>query len=307
MNIPDTVILYHVYGSTALYNQLRFSILTLYHQLKGDFKNMKVVIYTDDARNFEMYKEAMPFYIEPLTKDSVQSYKGEQQFVHRVKICVIKDCFLKYKSNILYLDSDTYLTKNPLPLLNCISGTTSIMNSNDYDLISADDLYENNDWLHIRKAIKNYVYIIEGKKTTIPLTTRMWNAGVIGISKENSHLLDNILELTDQIYKNKRVFTAEQLAFSYYLQNKTDLISSEDVVFHYWRNFYGSYWKNSHDFHFRKFFNQECKKSINDQAVAAYQLTLEPQKLMQMPNPSLLQKIIKRFNLLKKVAIKGKL
>ena len=306
MKKPETVILYHVYGSVDLYNQVRFSILSLYHHLKGNFEGLKVVIYTDNQGYFESYKESIPLHIEKLSIDDIAAYKGKDNFVHRVKICVIRDCFTKYGSNIFYLDSDTYFTKCPRALFNEINATKSIMNTDDYNLIEADDLFENNDWLLIRRAIRNYEYRINNELVKIPLTTRMWNAGIIGISVENKHLLDRILDLSDQIYSNKRVFTAEQFAFSYYLQTSTQLNSTGDIIFHYWRNFYGSYWKNSYNYHFKKFFSAHKHKSINEQAEAAYELSLHHKELIQLPKQTKLQKLMNRLQLIKKVALTGK-
>ena len=236
----------------------------------------------------------MPISTEPLTKEILAKYKGELNFVHRVKICTMQDCFTKYKSDIFYLDSDTYFTKTPLPLLEKITAGTSIMNSNDYDLLSADDLYENMDWLLIRRAIRNYNYTIENKSTKIPLTTRMWNAGVIGISFENAKLLEQILDLCDQIYANKKVFTAEQFSFSYYLQNKMQLVTSEDIIFHYWKYFKPFYWREIYNYHFRIFFKRYGKTPIKEQALQAYRLTLQHDQL-KAPKKTLFKRITNKI------------
>jgi hypothetical protein len=304
MNTSSKVILYHAYGARYIYNQVIFSILTLYHHLQGDFKGVQLVIYTDKPIFFSGYSRQIPVSIEPLTKEMLVKYKGELNFVHRVKICIMQDCFSKYKSDIFYLDSDTYFTKSPLPLLECISATTSIMNSDDYDLISADDLYENEDWLLIRKAIRNYDYTIENKRIKIPLTTRMWNAGVIGISFQNAKLLEQILDLCDQIYANKKVFTAEQFSFSYYLQNKMQLITSGDTIFHYWIYFWPFYWREIYRYHFKMFFKRYRKAPIKEQASQAYKLTLMHDQL-KAPKKTFIHSVIARLEKIVRIIIKG--
>jgi len=283
MNNSNKVILYQAYGASYIYNQALFSILTLYHHLHGDFKNIKVVVYTDKPNFFLKYGKQIPISTEWLTKEMLAKYKGELNFVHRIKICVMQDCFTKYKSDIFYLDSDTYFTKSPLLLLEKISAVTSIMNSNDYDLLSADDLYENMDWLLIRRAIGSYNYTIKNKSIKIPLTTRMWNAGVIGMSFENAKLLEKVLDLCDQIYRNKKVFTAEQFSFSYYLQNEMQLVTSEDIIFHYWKYFRPFYWREIYKYHFKIFFNRYSKAPVKEQALQAYKLTLQHDELKAPP------------------------
>jgi hypothetical protein len=306
MSDLNKVILYQAYGLNYIYNQVLFSILTLYHHVQGNFEGIKVVIYTDKPEMFLKYKNEIPISTEPLTKKHLKKYRGESGFVHRVKICIIQDCFTKYKSDIFYLDSDTYFTRPPHSLLSKIDADTSIMNSDDYDLLSADDLYENKDWLLIRRAIRGYEYNIANKKVKIPLTTRMWNAGVIGLSVENKNLLKPILDLCDQIYTNKKVFTAEQFAFSYFLQNKTKLITSEDIIFHYWKYFKPFRWREIYTHHFKIFFKRYRKASVKEQALQANELTLRHDQL-RAPKKIFANKIFNRLDKIAQVIIKGKI
>ena len=76
MKNTNKVILYQVYGPGYIYNQALFSILTLYHHLQGDFKDIKVVIYTDKPDFFSKYTTQMPISTEPLTKEILAKYKS---------------------------------------------------------------------------------------------------------------------------------------------------------------------------------------------------------------------------------------
>jgi len=306
MDDLNKIILYQAYGLSYIYNQVLFSILTLYHHLQGDLKGIKVLIYTDRPEIFQKYNKDIPVSTELLTKDLLAKYKGDMDFVHRVKICIIQDCFTKYKSDVLYLDSDTYFTKSPHQLLNKITTGTSIMNSDDYDLLSADDLYENKDWLLIRRAIRGYNYSIENKSVKIPLTTRMWIAGVIGLSFQNAKLLELILDLCDQIYANKKVFTAEQFAFSYYLQNRSQLLTSEDIIFHYWKYFKPFNWREIYMHHFKIFFKKYRNAPVKEQALQAYKLTLQHDQL-KVPEKTITGRLINRLEKIAQVIVTGKI
>ena len=301
-----TVLLYHAYGNVALHQQVMFSILTFHHFINGNYDNLKIVVYTDAPDTYKQFVGHIPIFFELLTAEKLSDYKGVDQFVHRVKVCIIKDCFEKYKENILYFDSDTYFTESPIELFDKIDAQTSIMNSNDYDLNNADELYENLDWLLIRRAIRDYEYNVNGNMIRIPLTTRMWNAGVIGLSFENKRILDEVLDLTDQIYKNKKVFTAEQFAFSYYLQKYTNMTTSGTIIFHYWPNFIGKYWKNMYSYHFRHFFDQYKNVSINEKSLKAVELTYRHNELMQPAKKTKWQRIFRRVKLASKILLKGK-
>lgn len=302
----ETVLLYHAYGNIALHQQVMFSILTLHHFIVGNYDNLTVVVYTDEPNLYQQFQTKIPISFELLTPEILSTFKGPNQFVHRVKICIIKDCFDKYKKNILYLDSDTYFTESPFSLFNNIDTNKSIMNSNDYDLNNADELYENLDWLLIRRAIRDYEYTIDGNIIKIPLTTRMWNAGVIGLSFENRGILEKVLDLTDQIYKNKKVFTAEQFAFSYYLQNHTNMMTSGNVIFHYWPNFIGKYWKSMYNYHFRHFFEDYKNLSLTEKAIKAVELTYKHEELILLPKKTKWQRFYRRIKLAGVILLKGK-
>ena len=308
MNLQQNcVILYLAYGKKNIFNQVLFSILTFHYHTKDENKNLKIVVYTDKPEFFSDYTAAFNLQIEILTPQIIEQFKGRNNFIHRVKVCVIMDCIKKFETNVFYLDSDTFFKKSPLALISQIDSATSIMNSNDYDLQHADELYENEDWLKIRRAIRDFEYVIEGKSIKIPLTTRMWNAGVIGISYENRKVLNDVLDLTDQIYSNKKVFTAEQFAFSYYLQNRTQLITTGDVIMHYWPNHIGMYWKNQYDAFLSHFFAKNKSASISQKVQAAYELSKSHATIIAPPKHDLLTKIQKRVVSIWKVAKTGKL
>ena len=307
MKQKETVILYHAYGAETLHQQVLFSILTLHYHIKAVYESIQIIIYTDKPNAFKELMPSIPISIELITNDLINEYKGINNFVHRVKIKIIQDCMEKYKKNIFYLDSDTYFTECPRNLLNKIDITTSIMNSNDYDLNNADDLYENEDWLMIRRAIRDFEYKISGTSLKIQLSTRMWNAGVIGLSYENRDLLNDVLDLTDQIYYNRKVFTAEQFAFSYFLQNRTNLISSENVIFHYWPNFVGKYWKRLYSYHFKKFFRKHRSTSIGQKATLAFELTTNHQLLTKSSSESFFSRMLNRIRMAFKILKTGKI
>lgn len=303
----NCVILYLAYGKKNIFNQVLFSMLTLHYHNNSTNSNFKIVVYTDKPEFFSKYIIALNLQIEILTPQIIEQFKGKDNFIHRVKICIIKDCIEKYKSDVFYLDSDTFFKKSPSDLISQIDSATSIMNSNDYDLQHADELYENEDWLKIRRAIRDFEYVFGGNSTKISLSTRMWNAGVIGISFENKEILDEVLNLTDQVYNNKKVFTAEQFAFSYFLQNRTQLITTGDVVMHYWPNHIGMYWKNQYDQYLSKFFDKNKSAPINQIAEAAYELSKKHNIIISPPKLGLLDKIQKRIVSVWKVAKTGKL
>jgi len=299
------VVLYHAYGLKELYYQVIFSALTLFHHLGDNTDEITCIIYTDDTRLFKKYLQEFPVKYEQLTLESIKAYRGPQDFVHRLKIFIIQDCLTKYQHKILYMDADTYFLKSPLPLIREISPALAIMNSDDYDMQDAGDL-EEKSWLMIRKVVKENTFWLDGISFKIPMTTRMWNAGIIGLDFSHLPLLDKVIQLTDQIYKINAIFTAEQFAFSYVLQTNTKLKPTEDYLVHYWPNAWPNPQKILYNYHFNIFFKNNTALPGKELAFKAFELTQKRNEL-KLPPKTLLNRITLRLKLITEVALKGRI
>lgn len=110
MNENKTVIVFLALSTERIYKQTVFCMLTLFHHLKGNFNNLQIVIYTNtDA--FNPYLKSFPISLEFLSKETIASYKGPSNFFFRMKAEIVRDCVTKYKTNVFYLDSDTFFKK----------------------------------------------------------------------------------------------------------------------------------------------------------------------------------------------------
>jgi len=300
------VVLYLAHGTESVYHQTAFSILTLYHHLNGDFEQVSVVLYTDNAGFFEQYLGGIDIAIEKLEKTQIVEFMGEYSFVHRVKTFVIKDCFSKYKKDVLYLDGDTMFLKNPLDLLKSITPQFSIMNCDEYDMQDGG-IHELQHWFDLRTAIKANSFTLHDKQFKIPLATRMWNAGILGISYANAYLLEDIISLTDQLYAKCPLFNVEQFATSFVLQNETYVISSEDYLLHYC---YGGV-KSLFTYHLGLFFEKNKNKRVEDLAQLAFRSSQNLDTLAAPPavtkKMTLMDRALLRLQLVKEVALTGRL
>jgi hypothetical protein len=237
------IILYIAYGPRHLHKQVILSILTLYDFLnkEGEFERINLIVYTDDKEIFEKNLGGININFEIITPQMIQDYIGIFNHIHRLKISVIRHCFQTYKSNILYVDGDTYFLKSPSVLISKITDDTSIFHVKEFELIEGVTSYPAKaiglgyDPLNfLRSVIKKNNSRLGENEYQIDLNTQMWNAGVLGISVNNGRLLDDILRLTDQISKKSSYFLAEQFAFSHILGKKTTLIPSDEFIYHYW-------------------------------------------------------------------------
>ncbi len=295
-------IVYLAYKLDSSKYQAILSIYTLYHQLAEDNANFQFIIYSDaDTSLFTKYLGALPVKCEVLSKENIKRFRGPHDFVFRIKPHVIQACFAKYKSNLLYLDTDTFFLRNPRKLLESIKPGRTIMNVEEYDFV--DGGVEHLHWFYQRQALKHHTYTVQGLPTTIPLSTKMWNAGVIGISYADTGLIDEIISLNDKIYENTQIFIVEQFATSYVLQTYSELHSSEDYIEHYW----SKETKNSFDLRIPLFLKENA--DIKGAALyrAAFDFALATCPIRTPNNETLLSRVIGRLKVITKVARRGHL
>jgi hypothetical protein len=167
--------------------------------------------------------------IEVINEEQIRIWRGAINFVHRVKIEVIKDCLRKYPGKIIYTDTDTY----------CLSSIDTI-----YKSISPSHVYFHEDEGVINEPtslhLKKWKKFLSGKTFDFlegiqPLQVHMWNAGVIGVEDAHLPLLDKVLEITDKLYPSFAKHTIEQFAFSYVFQSKKlQIFAAANFIFHYW-------------------------------------------------------------------------
>ncbi|WP_158828336.1 hypothetical protein [Mucilaginibacter lacusdianchii] len=291
------------HGDKLVHYEIVFCLHTLYYHLKGDFTGLQITIYTDDISSYKKYLSSFPIVYEILTKQQIAEYRKPYGYIHRVKACVMKLCMEKYPIDMMFLDGDTFFTKYPWPLFNKISPEVCVMNIDEYDLVDGGD-HENSYWLDLRHNVRNNTYLIKGKETRIPLTTRMWNSGFTGISYQNASLLDDNIEVIDQVYGKGEVFHIEQFALSYVLQNATRIVDTEDYIVHY---YYKITDRKYFDYHLVRFLKKYKGKPVQEIAEKAIELAKHYETVTIPKYVHLYDTILLRYKNIKKVTFKGRL
>ncbi len=220
-----TNIIYQAHGNKHISKELIYSLYSFWATFKGDTSQIRVIVYTDDADFFKPYLYDNVIY-RIIDDTQISLWAGDINFVHRIKIEIILDCFSKFDGNILYLDSDTIVTQNLQPLLSEICNAKSIMH-----------LYEGQiDKPHNPIMTKMNLFL-KKNFAALKITNQlpMWNAGVLGIDSENKYLVNKVLTLTDKIFAMYPKHVMEQFAFSYLLTTHTTVIASEEYIYHYWK------------------------------------------------------------------------
>ncbi|GAA4048507.1 hypothetical protein [Flavobacterium chungnamense] len=223
-------LVYLIHGNPIYYYELHYSILSAYKHKVNELS--KIVIYADDV---VYIKTHFPEDIEVFSIDSttIGKWKGKDNFIHRMKVKVIQDIVSKYEGNFLYLDSDTYFTKNCSEIFNNINSNSVYFDKCEGKLI------DNKGGI----ARKMKAFLKNESEFKIPLLNEtikidsdftVWNAGVIGFNSSYSNQLKMVEKFVDLLYSKNQLFVMEQIAFNYFFQKQTTPFESKNYIHHYW-------------------------------------------------------------------------
>lgn len=223
--------LYISFGSQLIHRQNLHSILSLiYHEsCPTDYK---IFIFTDNKSFYRHYiKKTNIIYLD-LTQRIINEFRGKYDYLFRIKIMSILHVLEISKGKLLYLDGDTFFKKSPLPIFNSISKNNTFMYQKEGKL--GNELIKN--WQCIREFIPNYQFEDLNKNIfQIKSSDFMWNAGIIAISFEDKELVSEVLNATDQYcsFVGENKYHQDQLMFSYFFQNRSNLQESKEYIHHY--------------------------------------------------------------------------
>ncbi len=229
MNQPCYIVT-QCYGNEGVFLECAFALLSLSRLYKpAELEHLEIWIYTDKPEWFQAFKNCnLPLHYRQIDNDIIKKWRGNIDFVHRIKIEALLDFTKNRTGNILYADTDVMFTHR------------------------IDDV-----WTGIQ-AGNLYMHMMEGKVSSRsnPIFTKldkylrspgaptvsdrplydmnMWNAGILGFHTDKRHLLEQALEFTDREYPKFPKHIIEQFAFSVYFQHSGTVHTALPFVLHYW-------------------------------------------------------------------------
>lgn len=219
-------IVYLVFGSSIdHYQQVYFSVYTaLAHKNDSD----RIIIVAEDPELFQSFQGKIE--IIPINREIIVEWEGEHHFFWRVKIKALQLVAQKYPSDsILYLDGDTFFYQSADALRDGMKNGQNFMHLEEGKLSALSSKTEKLMW----KQMKGKTY----DSITIDHNSKMWNAGLIGISHKHLDCLELTLAINDAMCADgvtRRLI--EQFAFSLGLNNYAVLQPADAFVGHYWGN-----------------------------------------------------------------------
>lgn len=219
------LLVFQAYGKKDIINQNIFSIFSLLNSTNYNLEKIKILIYTDQVLDFKKYFDGISnIEYREIQMEQIKKWRGAIDFVHRVKVEILKEAYENHQTDIFYVDGDTVFLNNPNELFLKVNNQNSLMHIFENIINQGKD--------PLSKKIKKF---LKKNHPEIPTTTSMWNAGALGISKTIAlDVFEHVLKMTDQLYSEYPKHTMEQLAFSFVLQTKTKINPAEKEILHYW-------------------------------------------------------------------------
>ncbi len=240
MSANQMNLVYQAYGRNDILRQTLFSLISLFHVLPKTIdpkaaQNLNVIVYTDQPHFFRDFFGAEwlasgRLTLVDISPEQIKKWRGAIDFVHRVKVEVLMAAAAKFQGALFYVDGDTYFFEDPTPLFATVNRERSLMHVAEYKFSDGHDPLAKK----ILKFIRRHSFKVAGENVQMTPEQFMYNAGAIGIAAENTKWLPLILELTDTMFLAYGKHVIEQLAFSYYLQTRSQIVTAEDLIGHYW-------------------------------------------------------------------------
>lgn len=225
-------IVYLAHGDEGYINECRFSLLkylSVYNL--NPPQETSVIILTDRPEKFDLFTPYFKnFLIEIISVNTIKEWLEGSSLIHRAKTKAIQQVALNKKGNIIYFDTDTYITE---PIENLWRG---IHKGEVFMHISEGviDRKRNPSFRKWDKFLQTTKISYGNRHFHYTKNFQIWNAGVLGFSTDYASVLQDVLLLTDSIYQKFPKHIAEQVATSYCFHQKSFIKPASDKVFHYW-------------------------------------------------------------------------
>jgi len=227
--MPPTLV-YQAYGQPGIRHEAAFSILSAYAAGGGTLgPGVRIVVYTDAPDELAALLGPRPeIEYQPIAAAQWQQWRGPIDFVHRVKIEVLRHAAAHYPGPLLYLDTDTLWQRPPTEVLGWLAAGPRLMHVAEGTLGRGS---------YLNRKIGRYLRRHRFRSASGPaidLATPMYNAGVLGLHPTDGPLLEQVLALTEELYRFYPKHVMEQLAFSAVLSAAGPVREAAPGIFHYW-------------------------------------------------------------------------
>jgi hypothetical protein len=213
---------YLAHSQERFRKQTAFSILSLLEYLVGSDFKCRIAVYTDEPDFFKR----LEVETVPVNEELLKDWKGQIDFVHRSKICVMLDAAERFSGKLMFVDSDNCLFCNPVDFLKNWSDDTVIMEKLEYVLNSPADRVGEKYKRFFKNTNKFAGY-------DVGMNQNCWNSGIIGLPEMAQKKLPDVLKVCDEMHEKFNKHLSEQMAFSIVMSKHFKVKSFKDYTYHW--------------------------------------------------------------------------
>ncbi|RSK49055.1 glycosyltransferase family protein [Hymenobacter rigui] len=226
------------YGGPVEYHRALGAALSFYAHYSGP-EPVTMALFTDNPEFFRPYLRGVPVEYLLLPPERRLAMVGPDRYSFRVKICILQELMQRWPgADVLYLDSDTLVQRDPAPLLRDLQAGIAFMDQPEHTFAEAVVQYAARpDAAAPGRLIDLFgrqQFLVNGQWRQFTAGQKCWNSGVLGLPAAAAALLPDVLRLCDAFYAGSEWFTSEQLAFSVALPLRFPLRRADAYVYHYW-------------------------------------------------------------------------
>jgi heptosyltransferase-3 len=258
------ILLYIVFGEEkGYYDGAKFSFLTFMNwKLSED--QVEVVILTEYPDEFISY----PVTIFPISPEKLNEWSLNGKYHFRIKnrgmAYIMDQLSLSDQDKILFLDTDTYFNKSPLPLFDLIQSNQALF-------------YLNEGLIYERKRFQVYIDYLEGRKIEIDgdfyelsMKSAMWGSLMVGIMPNMRPSLDWADKLMQVFIDIVPAHTIEPFSLAESLKKKYKITEGKKYV-----SLYSTSRKKEHAIPIiSNFFKKHYQLSIDNQISSAQKVII---------------------------------
>jgi hypothetical protein len=250
-------ILYLSHGGQKYHDQTRYSVLTLLALLLEQNRNdVRIAVYTDRPDQLPVHELVQAICVSP---GDVAALRGPLDYVHRIKLGVLRRALAELGAPLIYVDGDTRWLQIPdapfaalagddLPRSAGVPPALSSLHDGGRNARAPSPpcyLYKVEGAMSA-SFFPQYFHLLQRKRRQLaawqlPLDPpwTMWNSGTVGIPRQGAGFIDDVLRVNDELLPHVGFRNCvEQLALSLVAASRFDIRPFDGYLEHWWA--YGS-------------------------------------------------------------------
>ncbi|MCI8208056.1 hypothetical protein AUC61_00785 [Pseudomonas sp. S25] len=212
-------LIYLVFGARTYHQEAVFSIASALACMRRSEQALDIQVFTDDPLPYQ----DLPVRIRALDPETREAWSAPHGYHFRTKHVVLR-LVLEESERALLIDTDTIFNTSPLALFDRVKPGTLLCNA-------INKRYGTNPDSKLYKSLSSILLARGLADDEMP----MLNSGVIGLMREDAHVLDRSIALMDELFPLARnSYSLEEFCLAMAAYKSMQIAQCPDLIHHYW-------------------------------------------------------------------------